>query len=331
MLVMAHSSENTGSERASERQIAAPTACESAGHQEVTQERQSASGVGERQKEQDRADTSQLVAQGQLPDFSISDSPASANANAAPDVKTKAADTPINPSNLSASEFKDMLRSGPQKDIDRICSTTPQSPAVSKQEIQNTCGIDLKSKLPEAQKGIVQVYGEGGRIGTGFLACENNKCQIVTDEHVVGDAKQVMLVKDGKATPGKVTGRDPENDLATISFDAKRLPQVQALPLGSAKGLAQGDAVFAVGHGKQLPELSVVPGQVTAPSTDVRTSDGGLYRDQFDTSMKAVSGHSGSPVFDKNGKVIGVVESSGRSGTSGSKVERVKELLRKGS
>ncbi len=261
-----------------------------------------------------------------LGDFSISPESSS---SAAGDDRTKVADSPVHPFNATASEYKDMLRSGPKKGIDRICSTDAQSPAVSKQEIQNTCGIDLKSKFPEVKAGVVQVYGEGGRIGTGFLACEKNNCQIVTDEHVVGSGTQVMLVKDGKAAPGTVTGRDSASDLASISFDAKRLPGLKPLPLGTGTDLAVGAPVFAVGHGKQLPEQSVIPGQITNASVDIKTRDGALYANQFDSDMKAVPGHSGSPVLDRDGKVVAVIGSSGRTGSSGPKVEKVKELLRK--
>lgn len=354
---MAESQEIRGSDRVSERPAPEPRG-ESAAHQEVTQERQSATGTGVKQQEQIKTDTNRLETRGQLPicsmpadgsnesgtpdspkktakqseadkmlrGFSVAPDP---SADASADVRAKAADGPAQPFTLSASEYRDMLKAGPQPGIERICSTVPQSPAVSKKEIQNTCGIDLKAKLPEAQKGVVQVYGEGGRVGTGFLACEKNNCQIVTDEHVVGNGKQVMIVKDGKGTPGTVTARDSENDLATVSIDPKRLPGLKPLPLGSGMKLTEGDPVFAVGHGKQMPEQSIVPGQVTNPSVGVRTRDGSLFPDQVDSDMKAVPGHSGSPVLDKEGRVVAVVGSGGRTGTSGPKVERVKDLLKK--
>jgi len=248
--------------------------------------------------------------------------------NGNPEARDKVADAPVHPFTLSSDEYKAMLRAGSPKGVEQVCSTLPQSPKLSKQEIQNTCGIDLKSKLPDVQSGIVQVYGEGG-IGTGFLACDKGNCQIVTDEHVVGAGNQVTIVKDGKAAPGVVSGRDSANDLASISVDAKRLPGLKPLPLGSGSELAAGTPVFAVGHGKHLAEQSVSPGQITTPSLDVRTRDGDLYHNQFDSNMKTVPGHSGSPVLDRDGKVVAVIGSSGRSGSSGPKVETVKELLRR--
>lgn len=381
--------EEKATDRVSEKASEENRGAESAVQQEVNQERQSPSRIGERERELNKTDTNQLESQGKLPTLSISDqnsgerkgsststdsekknpdtkdrasqpkadgsqneglsnqqqSPSSQrseadkmlrdfavtpadSANGNSEARDKVADAPVHPFNLSSDEYKAMLRAGSPKGVEQICSTLPQSPKLSKQEIQNTCGIDLKAKLPDVQSGIVQVYGEGG-VGTGFLACDKGNCQIVTDEHVVGAGNQVTIVKDGKAAPGVVSGRDSANDLAGISFDTRRLPGLKPLPLGSGSELAAGTPVFAVGHGKHLAEQSVSPGQITTPSLDVRTRDGDLFHNQFDSTMKTVPGHSGSPVLDRDGKVVAVIGSSGRSGSSGPKVETVKELLRR--
>ena len=138
-----------------------------------------------------------------------------------------------------------------------------------------------------------------------------------------------MIVKDGKLTPGTVTGRDPGNDLASVSIDSRRLPGLKPLPLASGTDLAAGAPVFAVGHGRQMPEQSIVAGTITKPSVDIQTRDGDVYLNQFDSNMQAVSGHSGSPVLNKDGRVVGIIGSAGRTGTSGAKLEAVKELLRR--
>ena len=56
-------------------------------------------------------------------------------------------------------------------------------------------------------------------VGSGFILDAEGR--IVTNNHVVQDASQLAVTFQDKTTvPGKLIGRDPDNDLAVIQVDA---------------------------------------------------------------------------------------------------------------
>jgi len=135
--------------------------------------------------------------------------------------------------------------------------------------------------------------------GSGFLIDADG--HIVTNHHVVDGASEVRVtLSDGTKLKARVLGRDDKTDLALLKVDAGRaLPYVE---LGDSAGTRVGDWVLAVGNPFGLGG-SVNAGIVSARGRDINS---GPYDDYIQIDAPINRGHSGGPLFDAYGRVIGV-------------------------
>jgi serine protease Do len=136
-------------------------------------------------------------------------------------------------------------------------------------------------------------------VGSGFLVDTDG--YIVTNNHVVAEADEVTVtLHDGAKFKARVVGRDDKTDLALIKIDAGRpLPFVE---LGSSARARVGDWVLAVGNPFGLGG-SVNAGIVSAQGRDIHS---GPYDDYIQIDAPINTGNSGGPLFDAQGRVIGV-------------------------
>ncbi len=124
---------------------------------------------------------------------------------------------------------------------------------------------------------------------------------IVTNNHVVDDAKKMTVVfDDGREMEGTLVGTDPKTDLAVLKVSGKDLPR--GLPWGSSANARPGDSVFAVGSPFGLGN-TVTAGIVSARGRNINS---GQYDDFIQVDAPINQGNSGGPLFDQSGAVIGV-------------------------
>jgi len=133
--------------------------------------------------------------------------------------------------------------------------------------------------------------------GSGFIIAQD---EVVTNHHVVAGTSTAMAVfADGATAPvTKVLADSSSKDLIVLIVATGSRPP---LVLGDELSLQQGDPVYAIGAPKGL-ELTLTDGIVSA----FRNLD-----DQFLIQSTAAIGHgsSGGPLFDSNGKVVGITSS----------------------
>lgn len=165
---------------------------------------------------------------------------------------------------------------------------------------------------PTITDGATKVASEqGAKSGTGFLLTRTGL--IATNWHVVSDSKHVSIAfpgwKDG--INADVVVRDATNDLAVLRVtDIARLTDVcRDLPyqLKPSKGIALGQRVSTIGY-----PLSPLLGTNPKFSEGAIASKSGLQDDPrwFQISAAIQPGSSGSPLFDNDGNVVGVVVAS---------------------
>lgn len=143
----------------------------------------------------------------------------------------------------------------------------------------------------------VRVGAGGERIGTGFAIDAH---QVVTARHVVVGSLDVQVAElDGERLSARVVGMDARADLALLEVSGGALQPV--LP-GRTDTLRVGDTVVAIGAPYGLGH-SLAVGVVG--SLGRRVDDGVLEFLQL--SMPLNPGNSGGPVFDGNGRVVGVL------------------------
>ncbi|OGH01871.1 MAG: hypothetical protein A2600_09360 [Candidatus Lambdaproteobacteria bacterium RIFOXYD1_FULL_56_27] len=136
-------------------------------------------------------------------------------------------------------------------------------------------------------------------LGSGFVFSEDG--YIVTNNHVVERADKIEVTfYDGKTYEAKVVGTDAITDLALIKVEAKGLKPVL---LGDSEKLEVGDWVLAIGNPLGL-DYTVTAGIISAKGRDIF---GGTAYGQFLQTDAAINpGNSGGPLFDVQGKVVGI-------------------------
>jgi S1-C subfamily serine protease len=147
---------------------------------------------------------------------------------------------------------------------------------------------------------------------------------IVTNHHVIDGALNITVTfPDGKVYPARRCSSRPEYDLAVLTLEAEGLPTV---PLNASGDLARGDQIRVVGNPLTLNNIVVegeVEGYLLVGSKPDRV---------FSIDAPIYPGNSGSPVFDRNDQVVGVVfgilsgSENGREKTSGVAIP-IREVL----
>ncbi|TAL09027.1 MAG: Do family serine endopeptidase [Nitrospirae bacterium] len=138
--------------------------------------------------------------------------------------------------------------------------------------------------------------------GTGSGVIVDKEGLIVTNNHVVGDAKEVEVrLSDKTKFLGQVIGRDPDTDIAIVKITpTTELPTV---PFGDSSKVRVGQWVMAVGNPFAL-DRTVTVGVVSGLERDaVRLS---RYEAFIQTDASINPGNSGGPLFNIKGEVIGI-------------------------
>ncbi len=138
--------------------------------------------------------------------------------------------------------------------------------------------------------------------GTGSGVIVDKDGTVVTNNHVVADAKEVEVrLSDKSKYIGQVIGRDPDTDLAVVKITADRdLPTV---PFGDSSKVRVGQWAMAVGNPFSL-DRTVTVGVVSGLERDaVRLS---RYEAFIQTDASINPGNSGGPLFNIKGEVIGI-------------------------
>lgn len=136
-------------------------------------------------------------------------------------------------------------------------------------------------------------------LGSGFVI--DPKGIVVTNNHVIEGADKIEVTFiDGTTLPATIKGADPKTDLAVLEIKSgKELPYVE---LGDSDRIRVGDWVVAIGNPFGLGG-TVTAGIVSALNRDIHA---GNYDDFIQTDAAINRGNSGGPLFDMEGRVVGV-------------------------
>lgn len=139
----------------------------------------------------------------------------------------------------------------------------------------------------------------GRSIGSGFII--DSTGLIVTNNHVVENSKEVTItMQDGREYTAEVLGTDELVDLALLKVETDQvLPSVE---WGNSAAAKVGHPVIAIGTPFGLGG-TVTTGIVSAVERDIRS---GPLDSFIQTDAAINSGNSGGPLFDINGRVIGI-------------------------
>jgi len=149
-------------------------------------------------------------------------------------------------------------------------------------------------------------------LGSGFII--DTKGTVVTNNHVIQGAEDIIVSVNGSEYKAKIIGTDPYMDLAVLQIetDEKFVP----VNFGDSDKARIGDWVIAIGNPFGFG------GTVTSGIISSRNRDIGLtrYDDFIQTDASINVGNSGGPLFNLDGEVIGIntaIIAPGRSGSIG--------------
>ncbi|MDB2447979.1 Do family serine endopeptidase [Gammaproteobacteria bacterium] len=154
--------------------------------------------------------------------------------------------------------------------------------------------------IPRQFREMPQQKREATSYGSGFILKDN---YILTNFHVVEDATEVIVsLSDRREFIAEIVGVDPLSDLALLKVDGKNLPQVIT---GNSDDLKVGDWVVAIGSPFSF-DFSVTAGIVSAKGRSIQNNNIGNYVPFLQTDVAINPGNSGGPLFDLDGKVVGI-------------------------
>jgi serine protease Do len=153
---------------------------------------------------------------------------------------------------------------------------------------------------------VALISKKSGSSGSGVITTADGL--ILTAAHVVQGAEEVEVVfSDGKQVTGKVLGANFSKDIAMVQITTPG--PWPCAEMGTSKSLTAGDWVLALGHSAGFDAARTPPvrfGRVISRGP-------GYF---LTTDCTLIGGDSGGPLFDLEGKIIGINSSIGVSLTN---------------
>lgn len=152
--------------------------------------------------------------------------------------------------------------------------------------------------------------------GSGFIIGADG--YILTNEHVVDGAAAVFVrLTDNRVFKARVVGSDKRGDIALLKISANHLQPVR---LGDSDKVRPGQWAVAIGSPFGF-DHTVTAGIISAKGRSLPSEDNDSYVPYIQTDVAINPGSSGGPLFDVQGRVIGInaqifTESGGYNGLS---------------
>ncbi|MDO6462326.1 DegQ family serine endoprotease [Granulosicoccaceae sp. 1_MG-2023] len=157
---------------------------------------------------------------------------------------------------------------------------------------------DFLRKFFEQMPQMPEQKRRGQGFGSGFIISEDG--YIVTNAHVVENAVDIRVsMQDRSSYQAELVGLDKRTDVAVLKIDADGLPVAR---LGDSDEVKVGQWVLAIGSPFGF-EYTATQGIVSAVA---RSLPDDTYVPFIQTDVAVNPGNSGGPLFDTEGRVVGV-------------------------
>lgn len=167
------------------------------------------------------------------------------------------------------------------------------------QQVLPTVVTVLTTRRVVGRSGASRRHG----LGTGVLISPEG--HILTAAHVVTGVDEIVVkTQDGELRPAVLLFSEPGADVALLGLiepDAN-LPHAR---LGNSDRLAVGQSTYIIGNPHSL-ENSLSSGHISGFREFNRLYDGTILAEYIQTDAALNFGNSGGPVFDSQGRVIGI-------------------------
>jgi S1-C subfamily serine protease len=162
---------------------------------------------------------------------------------------------------------------------------------------------------------------QGGGIATGSGFVLDKDGYILTNAHVVEDAREVgvRFTEESDLVEAKVVGADLSSDLAVLKVDPDDAPKLVPLKLGDSADMRVGDPVIAIGNPFGYSR-TVTTGIVSALQRQITAPNNFQIDNVIQTDASINPGNSGGPLIDAHGEVIGINSQIATGGDPGGAV-----------
>ena len=153
-------------------------------------------------------------------------------------------------------------------------------------------------------RGREREYEQKG-LGSGVIVRRTgDTVYVLTNNHVAGTATEISVkLNDGQEFTGKLVGADERQDIALVSFEAKKDSNIVVATLGDSDNVQTGDICLAMGAPLGYSQ-SVTQGIISA--TGRSGTQIGNMNDFIQTDAAINQGNSGGPLVNIYGEVIGI-------------------------
>lgn len=157
----------------------------------------------------------------------------------------------------------------------------------------------------EGTKEVTTIFGRTAQApftstGSGFFITESG--YIVTNYHVIENATKVTVTTyAGQAYEAEITGYEASNDIAVLKAEGS----FESVKIGDSSSLAVGDDILVIGNALGELSYTFTDGVVSYLNRAI-TTDSGTVINMYQTNAAINEGNSGGPVYDMEGKVVGI-------------------------
>lgn len=160
---------------------------------------------------------------------------------------------------------------------------------------------DMAEVVQTVRRSLVQILNGRGGAGAGTIWRSDGL--IVTNAHVVQDTDNLTVsMQDGQTYPAQVVASNPELDLAAIKINAHDLPVIAT---GESETLKAGQWVMSMGHPWGILN-AVTGGVIISMGRRLGEMEFRNGQDWIAVNLHLRPGHSGGPLFDAQGRLVGV-------------------------
>ena len=193
-----------------------------------------------------------------------------------------------------------------------VWSITPQTPASEIDLLKGKINVienktkeqdkeinKVKNKINTADNTIVYTTG-----GTGFII--DAKCYLVTNAHVVEGARNIAIQNSRGEYMAKVVHINMEKDIAILKIDDESFKPYASVPYTISRSAGKlAEPIFTLGY----PRSEIVYGQ------GYLSAKTGFNGDTLSCQLEIAAnrGNSGSPILNKKGEVIGILNGRQRN------------------
>ena len=211
----------------------------------------------------------------------------------------------INPDKINATDINNTKESNYQSKV----SVTTDFVEASKQAINSVVHIKSKYVSNEIYGYYDPFYGKRyfnqpkEKIASGSGVIVSKDGYIITNRHVINDAKEIEVVLNDKRTyTAKILAEDSNSDLALLKIKENELPYIE---FDNSNNLKIGQWVLAIGNPYNL-NSTVTAGIISAKSRKINILNDGGIESFIQTDAAINSGNSGGALINTNGKLIGI-------------------------